>query len=320
MISLKNYTKTKYNNICNSKYIFNLIPKSVGNTIGNSLRRSLLTRSRGTAIYAYSLSCFQHEFDYSQYLVEDAGEIMLRIKDVVIKNIGKTSEGVIEIKIKGPCVIKADILNNDKIIIGNPDLLLFNISTNTELIFKIFYRTDVGFSLHIENNNIVKELITNIDESSSIIGTTAIYSKVINANFNLIPDSFNDMLEELIIDIEYYDIYDEEHHLIKEAIDDISDILSQIKNSLFKKEEKVEKPKYNYKQELLKHVQDSLIEKYTIAAYSALSKLEFENIEELKEKHLGNIINYKNLGIKKLQYKTYIKFIIPLIESLETKN
>lgn len=125
------------------KFIGEPFERGFGITIGNALRRILLSSLHGAAITAVKIDGILHEFSTIPGIIEDVTDIILNLKDVIIKynNLNSTT-GYIDIT--GPCEVKAgDIkIKNELGIILNPDR---HIATITEPIrFKMEMDIETG--------------------------------------------------------------------------------------------------------------------------------------------------------------------------------
>ena len=107
------------------------LEKGYGLTLGNSLRRILLSSIRGTAVTSIQIDGVLHEFSSIKGVREDVTDIVLNVKSLALKS---TSEGPKKLILdaKGPGVIKAsDITKINEIEILNPDLVICNLDENT---------------------------------------------------------------------------------------------------------------------------------------------------------------------------------------------
>jgi len=90
-------------------------------TLGNSLRRVLLSSLQGAAIISVKFDDVSHEFTSVPDVVEDVAEIVLNLKEIILK-LNEPKEVTLRLDIEGPTVIKAgDIQGNNQVEILNPD-------------------------------------------------------------------------------------------------------------------------------------------------------------------------------------------------------
>ncbi len=110
------------------KFVCEPLERGFGTTIGNSLRRVLLSSLQGAAITAVKIDGALHEFTSVPDVVEDVTEIILNLKEVVIKA-HSTKTQVVRIDKEGPCEITAgDIQTNNEIEILNPDHVICTVA------------------------------------------------------------------------------------------------------------------------------------------------------------------------------------------------
>ena len=107
------------------------LEKGYGLTLGNSLRRILLSSIRGTAVTAIQIDGVLHEFTSIKGVREDVTDIVLNVKSLALKSNSEGSKKLI-LDVKGPGVIKAsNITQVNEIEILNPDLVICNLDENT---------------------------------------------------------------------------------------------------------------------------------------------------------------------------------------------
>ena len=114
-----------------AKIIAEPLEKGYGLTLGNSLRRILLSSIRGTAVTAIQIDGVLHEFTSIKGVREDVTDIVLNVKSLALKSNFEGPKKLI-LDAKGPGVIKAsNITPVNEIEILNPDLVICNLDENT---------------------------------------------------------------------------------------------------------------------------------------------------------------------------------------------
>ena len=107
------------------------LEKGYGLTLGNSLRRILLSSIRGTAVTAIQIDGVLHEFSSIKGVREDVTDIVLNVKSLALKSNSEGTKKLI-LDAKGPGEIKAsDIAQVADIEILNPDLVICNLDEKT---------------------------------------------------------------------------------------------------------------------------------------------------------------------------------------------
>ena len=87
------------------RYIVEPLERGYGYTLGNCMRRVLLSSLDGAAVTAISIEGIQHEFTSAPGIVEDVTDIVLNIKGLVFSSMGTGDEAVATISAVGPCVV-----------------------------------------------------------------------------------------------------------------------------------------------------------------------------------------------------------------------
>ena len=109
------------------KFVVEPLERGFGNTLGNSLRRVLLSSLEGCAVTSIKIDGVLHEFSTIPGVKEDVTEIVLNMKSLVAK-LHETSPKVIEIAAEGPCEVKAaDIKCDDEVEILNPERTVYRL-------------------------------------------------------------------------------------------------------------------------------------------------------------------------------------------------
>ena len=166
-----------------------------GHTIGNSLRRTLLSSIPGAAITTVKFDGVQHEFTTIKGMTEDITELIMNLKDVVV--VSQSDEPVVlRVDAKGPSSFTAgDIQTNADIEILNPSLHLATLNAGAQLGFDITIERGRGYlSADRENDNRV----------IGVIPIDAIFSPVRRVMFDVEPTRVaqSTNYDRLILDIE----------------------------------------------------------------------------------------------------------------------
>ena len=128
-----------------AKIIAEPLEKGYGLTLGNSLRRILLSSIRGTAVTAIQIDGVLHEFTSIKGVREDVTDIVLNVKSLALKSNSEGSKKLI-LDAKGPGEIKAsNITPLTDIEILNPDLVICNLDENTNFHMEMSIGTGKGY-------------------------------------------------------------------------------------------------------------------------------------------------------------------------------
>lgn len=159
-----------------AKFIIRPLERGFGVTLGNSLRRILLSSMMGSAITAVKFEGVLHEFTTIPDVLEDVTDIILNLKEVRFKQY--TSDAVtMKISKKGPGkVTAADIQTSDKIEVLNPDLHIATLGGNANFNAEIIVSFGRGY-VPVENRE--------TDLPVGFIGVDALYSPIRKVNYNV---------------------------------------------------------------------------------------------------------------------------------------
>jgi DNA-directed RNA polymerase subunit alpha len=129
-----------------AKVIAEPLEKGFGQTIGNSLRRILLSSIQGAAVTAIQIDGVLHEFSSIKGVREDVTDIVLNIKNLALKSNATGSKKII-LDIKGPKEVKAkDITLVSDMEILNPELTICNLDDNTHFHMELFVNNGKGYT------------------------------------------------------------------------------------------------------------------------------------------------------------------------------
>ena len=121
------------------------LEKGYGLTLGNSLRRILLSSIRGTAVTSIQIDGVLHEFTSIKGVREDVTDIVLNVKSLALKSASEGTKKLI-LDAKGPGEIKAsDIAPVADVEILNPDLVICNLDENTNFHMEMNVNTGKGY-------------------------------------------------------------------------------------------------------------------------------------------------------------------------------
>ena len=133
------------------KFVVEPLERGFGTTLGNSMRRVLLSSLPGVAASSIRIDGVLHEFSTIEGVKEDVTEIILNLKQLICKLHSEEPKKVI-IDAIGPCEVKAgDILPDAEVEIINPDLHIATIDANGRLHMEIVLRHGRGYVVSDRN-------------------------------------------------------------------------------------------------------------------------------------------------------------------------
>ena len=161
------------------KYVVEPLERGYGMTLGNSLRRILLSSMPGYAATSIKIAGVQHEFTTIPGVKEDVTEIVLNIKRVIVK---LHCQGVktVYIDAVGPCEVRAgDIKADGEVEILNPELLICTLGPDASLNMEITLSQGRGYVSSARNKTAQTPI--------GVIPVDSIYSPVNKVNYTVEP-------------------------------------------------------------------------------------------------------------------------------------
>ena len=261
--------------------LYSLLPGQ-GLTIGNALRRVLLSNIEGTAITGIKIPGMIHEFATIPGIREDILEIILNLKQIIIKTTQK-KHILAKINVDGPGIITGkSIIFDDNTFVINPNQYIATIATNTNVKFDIILEHGYGY-----------QILDQFDcKNANFFKIDAVFTPVINVNYKVhnLYHSFNNTVECLDLEIITNGSITPE-----KALNEATEKLILWFNNL------LDVSKYNSKENNISNLNSLpqfdqiLIEelKLPIRAYNCLKRAGIDSI--------GQLINYSEYDIQKIK-------------------
>lgn len=159
------------------KFIAEPFERGYGATIGNSLRRVLISSIEGTSVTSVKISGVQHEFATIPGVVEDMTQIILNIKQLVLKSHFKTPKAMILKATKKGEVTAKNIKTDETVEIINPDLHIATLTKDTNFEIELEVARGRGYVSSEKNK---KE-----DSPIGVIPIDAIFAPVVKVNYKV---------------------------------------------------------------------------------------------------------------------------------------
>jgi len=279
------------------KFIIEPLEKGYGVTLGNSLRRTLLSSMWGAAATAIRIEGITHEFDTIPGVKEDAIEIILNIKELVVKMFADEPQ-ILKLKVKGKNkVTAADIIPNINVEILNPDLTIATLNKNAKLDMEIVIEKGMGYLLAEKNKK--------SDQSVDTIFIDSFFSPVTKVRYDVETASLSQFSNYDKLTLE---IFTNKNILPDEALSKSANILIKYLKVFTKfspedvelegepiSEEEKEKSE---KEKILNKTIEEL--DFSVRSYNCLKKSNVNTLRDLVEYSPMEIIKIKNLGKKSL--------------------
>ena len=152
--------------------------RGFGHTVGNSLRRILLSSLEGSAVTRIKIRGVDHEFSSIPGMVEDITDLVLNIKGLVVKNHSEQSRTIRIERDRRGVITAADILHDESIEIINPDHILCTLTDDVPFALEMVVENGRGYRPAAEGHTEDVEVGT--------IPIDAIYSPVIRVEYSVV--------------------------------------------------------------------------------------------------------------------------------------
>jgi DNA-directed RNA polymerase subunit alpha len=136
------------------KFVAEPLERGFGTTLGNSLRRVLLSSLQGAAITSVKIEGVDHEFTTVPEVTEDVTDIVLNLKEVLLR-MHTNEQKTLRIEVEGPKEVKAgDIIADDQVEILNPGHHICTLSEGGKLRMEMTCRRGRGYVPAVNNKNV----------------------------------------------------------------------------------------------------------------------------------------------------------------------
>ncbi|HJD57887.1 MAG TPA: DNA-directed RNA polymerase subunit alpha [Rickettsia endosymbiont of Ceroptres masudai] len=130
-----------------AKIVVEPLERGFGLTLGNAMRRVLLSSLQGAAITSIKIPAIEHEFSSIPGVKEDVSEVILNIKGIEVK-MHVAEKRIMKLKVTGPCVITAGMIETGHDVeILNPDHVICNLAKNKQLEMALTCKVGKGYVL-----------------------------------------------------------------------------------------------------------------------------------------------------------------------------
>ena len=275
------------------KFVVEPLERGYGTTLGNSLRRILLSSLPGVAVTSVKIDGILHEFSTIPGVKEDVTEIILNLKKLAIKMTGENEKRVIINEVGPKEVTAADIRCDSDIEIFNPELHIATLDDNTTLVMEINLARGRGY-VPAENNK---------DESTpiSVIPTDSIYTPVRKCNFTVENTRVGQVTDydKLILEI-----WTDGSVTPREGVSIGAKIMQEHLNLFVGLDDSAEgmeimvEKEENQKEKALELTIEEL--ELSVRSFNCLKRAAINTVEELTQKSEEDMMKVRNLGKKSL--------------------
>jgi DNA-directed RNA polymerase subunit alpha len=283
----------------NGTFEFRPLEPGYGVTIGNSLRRVLLSSLEGYAICAIKIDGVEHEFSTVKGVSQDVTEMILNLKQVRIAALAEDiDQEKVSVVVSGKDQLVAGDINkfltNFKVL--NEDLVICDLDPNVELNIELFINKGRGYVPSFEQED---------SEDLGIINIDSIYTPIVNVKYTIEDFRVEQRTdyEKLIFDIQT-DGSITPRNAIKEASRLLIRHLMLLSDEEFSLEDKVNEDNIEFDEEAL-HLRQLLQKKLTelnlsVRALNCLKTANISTLGELVRFQKADLLKFRNFGKKSL--------------------
>ena len=278
------------------KFVVEPLERGFGTTLGNSLRRVLLSSLPGVAATSIKIDGVLHEFQKIEGVVEDVTTIVLNIKNLVVKN-HSNGEKVIRLtkSVEGP-VLASDIEKDADIEIMNPDFVICNLVAGGKINIEMTVNNGRGFTSAAQNKANLEQNVAGViaidsnyspievvkyEVMATRVGQDESYDKLVmevTTNGSMTPEEAMALGAKILI----------EHFSIISDLNSISNIANIMQ------EKKIDT--------MTKTLETPIEEvEFSVRAYNCLKRAGIHTVQDLVNKKEVEVTKIRNLGKKSLK-------------------
>ncbi len=280
------------------KFVVEPLERGYGITLGNSLRRIMLSSLPGAAVSQVKIEGVLHEFSSIPGVKEDVTEIIMNIKSLAIKNSSETNEPkTAYIEFEGEGVVRAsDIQADADIEILNPDLVIATLSggKDTKLYMELTITKGRGYVSADKNKN--------DDLPIGVIAIDSIYTPVERVNVTVENTRVGQITDYDKLTLDVYTngtlVPDEAVSLAAKVLSEHLSLFIDLSENAKTAEVMVEKED-DEKEKVLEMSIDEL--ELSVRSYNCLKRAGINTVEELINRTPEDMMKVRNLGRKSLE-------------------
>ena len=272
------------------------LEREFGTTIGNALRRVMLSSLPGSAVTAIKIDGVMHEFQKIEGVVEDVTTIVLAIKKLVVKNHTEEVKTLHLVASKEGPVTAGDIAKDADIEIMNPELVICNLVKGGKIDIEMTVRNGRGYVPASENKKLLE------DNKVGVIAIDSSYSPIENVKYDVLKTRVgqDENYDKLVMEVSTNGrMLPEEAialaaRILIEHFNLVAD-LNAISNVTGMMQEK--------KVDTMTKTLETPIEEveFSVRAYNCLKRAGIHTIQDLVNKKEAEVTKIRNLGKKSLK-------------------
>lgn len=281
------------------KFVVEPLERGYGTTLGNSLRRILLSSLPGAAVKYIEIEGVLHEFSAVDNVVEDVSTIIMNIKKLALK-IYSEEDKTLEIDVKDEGEVTAsDITHDSDVEILNPELKIATVSKGGHLKVRLVANKGRGYALAEQNNT--------SDLPIGVIPVDSLYSPVERVNYTVENTRVGQSsdFDKLTLDVWTNGSItpQESVSLAAKIMTEHLNIFVSLTDEAQNAEIMIEKEEEDQKEKVLEMSIEEL--DLSVRSYNCLKRAGINSVQELADKSEADMMKVRNLGRKSLEEVKY---------------
>lgn len=276
------------------RFVVEPLERGFGTTLGNSMRRVLLSSLPGYAITSVKIDGVQHEFSTIPHVKEDVTEIVLNLKNVILKIHDEEAKTLTIMKKGEGEITAADIQHDDTVEILNPELHLAYLDEGAEVVMELTADNGRGYVPNDRNKQI-------LDLPIGTIAIDSIYTPVLKVNYTVENTRVGQQtdFDKLILDVETDGTIpaDEAASLAAKIMNEHLNLFVDLSEEMSNAEIMVEKDD-DGKEKVLEMTIEEL--DLSVRSFNCLKRAGINTVEDLIGKTEEDMMKVRNLGRKSL--------------------
>ena len=278
------------------RFVVEPLERGFGNTLGNSLRRVLLSSLEGCAVKSVRIDGVLHEFSTIPGVKEDVTEIVLNLKSLVPK-LHETCPKVVEIAAEGPCEVTAgDIKCDNEVEILNPELHIATLGEGAKLNMEITVDKGRGYvpgerNKQLSGNNVI-----------GVLPIDSIYTPVLKVNYTVDNTRVGQItdFDKLTLDVWTNGVINAEEavSLAAKVLTEHLNLFVNLSDKASSAELMVEKDDKGKEKILEMTIEDLDL---SVRSFNCLKRAGINTVEDLINKSEEDMMKVRNLGRKSLE-------------------
>ena len=277
-------------------FVVEPLERGFGNTLGNSLRRVLLSSLEGVAVKSIKIEGVLHEFSTIPGVKEDVTQIILNMKGLTAK-LNSQTEKRVEIRAEGPCeVTAATIMCDSEVEILNPEMHIATLGEGAKLFMEIVLDKGRGYVTSERNKQLAEENII------GLLPIDSIYTPVLKVNYTVENTRVGQItdFDKLTLDVWTNGVVNAQEavSLAARVLTEHLNLFVDLSDKGLSSEIMVEKDEKG-KEKVLEMTIEEL--DLSVRSFNCLKRAGINTVEDLINKSEDDMMKVRNLGRKSLE-------------------